>query len=190
MTTPANGSTHTDLRLTRAPADTPRGKLHRAVAVAARRAREVNRAVARNPDLTALRELAQRGVDRLSGDESRGARLIVRVCLGLDQALSALIPLVEIDAEKLCDELTGALVQLEAAENQVARLKDEVAVLTQGLAFERYHNQQLRSSLAAEQVRTAAAIADIPPERFDEPTRNRRLTLDEIEAISVPAQLR
>lgn len=168
------GGTRTDLRLTRAPADTPRGRLHLAAMTGARAGR---RAASLVPDDAArLRDLARRGVEHLRLDPSRGARLVVHVCHGLDRALAALAPLSEVDVPAICEELTGTLVQLEAREDQIARLTKE-------LAFERSLNEQLRASLAAEQVRSAAALQDIPSDRFDEPTRNSNLSLEDMAAL-------
>jgi hypothetical protein len=180
-TAPAKGHTKTDLRLTRAPADTPRGRLHHAAMAGAR---AVRRAAALTPgDADRLHALARRGVEHLRLDPSRGARLVVHVCHGLDRALAALAPLSEIDVAALCEELTVILVQLEAREEQIAVLLQKNRDLKQEAAFERAHNEQLRASLAAEQIRTAAALQDIPHDRFDEPTRNSNLTMEDLAAL-------
>jgi hypothetical protein len=174
------GHTRIGLNVTRAPADTPRGRLHRTAALGARAAHRVNQTLALNQDdLNRMRSLAQRGVDRLKSDESRGARLIVHVCRGLDQTLAALVPLLEINVSRICEELTATLMMLEGAENKVGRLERDVADLKQDVAFERAHVERLRSLLATEQVRGAAVLATISPDRFDVPTRTRALTSEE-----------
>ena len=194
------GSTRTDLRPNRPPADTPRGRLHRTAVAGANAARRAGQLIALTPDIGRLWSLAQRGVRLLTGDESRGARLISHVCQGLDQALDALVPLVELDLPWMCDEIIGVLAQLELAENQVSRLRGEVAGLKQGLAFERSQstqlqaslaaerdqNVQLQATLAAEKVRTTAALRDIPSDRFDEPTRSLVFLAEETRVIDDP----
>jgi len=86
----------------------------------------------------------------------------------------------------VCEALTATLVQLEAAEGRIAELQRRNKELQRAVAFERQHNELLRTSLAAEQVRTAAAIADIPPERWEEPTRSRTLTDEERRVVDDP----
>ncbi len=182
--TTASRGTRADIRLTRAPADTPRARLHRAAARGARAAREVGKTLAFSADDAArLRGLARRGLGLLAENDTRGARLVRLLCGALDQALAALGPLLETNVTGICEELTGALVQLEAAEEREAKLRAEVKEITQALAFERSHNEQLRGSLAAEQVRAAALLRDIPADRFDEPTCSRTFTPDEKAAI-------
>lgn len=172
-TTP-KGHTLTDLRLTRAPADTPRGRLHHAAMAGARAAR---RAASLAPDdADRLQDLARRGVEKLRLDPSPGARLVVHVCYGLDRALAALAPLSSVDVPALCEELTGTLVQLEAREEQIAALQRKIDHLEQEATAARERNEQLQASLAA-------ALQDVHADRFDEPTRNSDLTLEDIAAL-------
>ncbi len=87
---------------------------------------------------------------------------------------------------RVCEALTDTLVRLEALEVAYEQLQADNRTLRQDLAFERSHNEQLRSSLAAEQVRAAAALLEVPHERWEEPTRNRSLTADEKVIIDDP----
>jgi hypothetical protein len=99
--------------------------------------------------------------------------------------LSALAALVALDVPRLCDNLCLTLSQLDSAEESVARLQEEAASLRRNLVFERGQAAQLRALLADAQVRAAAAL-DLPPERFDEPTRDRKLTEDDRRVIDDP----
>lgn len=174
------GHTRTDLRLTRAPADTPRGRLHQAAMIGARATRRAATLIPN--DAAELQDLAQRGMKLLQHDTSRPTRLIVRVCQGLDQALTALAPLSEVDVPALCEELTGTLVQLEAREEQIAGLLRKMRDLEQEVAIKGALNEQLRASLAAEQLRNEQ-LSNLLQDRFDEPTRNSNLTLEDMAAL-------
>lgn len=191
-----SGTTRMDLRLTRAPADSRRARLHRAAAIGTRVWRGACHAVGSMDveAMTRLQALSRRGLDVLRGHprlgESEPARLLQHVCWGLDRALSALIPLMDPGFATLCEELTQTLVELELAEERVQKLRRELELARQAAAFERSHNEQLRASLAAEQVRSAAALQEVPAERWEEATRTRDLTDEEKRVIDDPEAYR
>lgn len=180
------GGTRTDLRLTRVPMDAPRARLH----LAARTASQVGRTAAeqvaelrQDEDLAELQGLARRAgwaVHR-SGERTDGARVISRLSFGLDRALSALVPLAELGVARLGDELTTALVLLEAAEHRIDDLKREHTDRGVQLTFERDRRRQLEAELAAIRaagsgpVSASAHDAD-PPDSFEEPTVSRVVT--------------
>jgi len=187
-------STRTDFRLTRAPVDTPRGRLHRLAALVNRGARQAVR-LARQlepAELGKMRAVAQQAA-RQAAQHLSGTRhaqfatfLYQRLYDGLDQALGALELYLQLEVPSICEELTKTLVLLEAAETRSAELEIMLGSATRDLAFERGQNQQLRTSLAAQQVRLAVTEQDIPSETFEEPTRNRELTDHERRVISDP----
>lgn len=191
-----SGTTRMDLRLTRAPADSRRARLHRAAALGSRVWRNTHRVLG-TLDVGAmerLRALSQRGLGVLRGHprlgESEPARLLQHVCWGLDRVLSALIPLMDPGFATLCEELTRALVELEVAEERIQELQRDLKLARQDVAFERSHNEQLRASLAAEQVRSTAALREVPAERWEEATRSRDLTDEEKRVIDDPEAYR
>lgn len=182
----AKGSTRTDLRLTRAPADTPRAKLHKLAAGAYRAVHEIGRAARLEPEAAEVaRDIARRGLSLIADDGSRGARLVRRICDCLEDVASELVRWRKVPARELAEALTETLVQLEAAEVEVRDLRRELDDAHRGIAFERGHNEQLRRALATEQVRAAAALEGEPPERWEErPTRTVKMTRDEVKAIT------
>lgn len=182
-----SGNTRIDMRLTRHPADTPRARLHRAASLGAQMAREVARmSLAGTAEAASLQRMARRCLRALGRDRSAGARFVVRLCGALDRSLSALAMVSDPGYAGLCDALTKTLVELEAAESTIDDLRAELRDARKMLALERSHNEQLRASLAAEQVRAAAALRDIPRERWEEPTRSRTLTAGERVVIDDP----
>jgi hypothetical protein len=185
----AKGSTRTNFLMTKAPANSPRGKLHRLASTAVRVGHEMKKTVKLDrDDMTKLRKFAQRGVDVLRLDNSRGARLIVRVCYGLDLALGALLLIDGVDVAELGDNLTVTLIKLEVAEGEMEKLQSELDTTKRELVFERKHNEVLRRELAEHQVRAAGSVraADLPAENWEEPTRNSTLTDDDVHTLSDP----
>lgn len=181
----AKGSTRTDLRLTRSPANTPRSRLHNLAALGVRVGQEAKRITKLSrEDMDRLRAIGRRGVELLKHDSSLRARLIVHICYGLDRVIASLTLLDSVDIVHICEGLSMSLIQLEVAENSLKEQTQELVQMQRDLKIERGFNAQLRASLAAEQVRAAAAIRDIPEERWDEPTRNSGLTDAQMRALS------
>lgn len=185
---PVKGATRTDLFLTKTPRDTPRGRLHHLAAVGLRTAQEAfsTIGVIDQKALEKLRRFSQRGIAKLLGDGSFGAQVIKQLCHNLDLAAAMLSVLGSVDIVAVCDGLTITLVQLEVAENTIGRLKKENDTLSKELRLERDHNSQLRTMLAEEQVRVAAALRDVPEENWNEITRNSSLSETEVRLLSEP----
>ncbi len=193
------GSTRTDLRLTRAPANTPRGRLHRLAALGVRLSEEAKQiANLTQEDMARLRQLGKRGIKKLWGRGDRGSRMITHLCDGLDRATGALALLDAADVKAISDGLTITLVQLEVAESTIGDLKRKLDEANRDLAMERGLNNNLRKSLAAEQVRmaaldyypepwetrAAAVDGDVEPGRWEEPTRNSSMTEDQMRTLT------
>lgn len=177
---PAAGHTRIGIAPTRAPADSP--------AAAARAAASSSAAVARLAlgglrltagELAAMMTLARRGAALLARDMGRGARLVRRLCVGLDQAAGALLPLLQLDVPRAYDDLGRVLGRLAEAEAEIAAHRRDAEALRRNVAFERRQNDELRAALAE-------ARAGEPGERFAEPTRNRPLTEAEKTVVDDP----
>lgn len=180
----AASSTRTDLRLTRAPADTPRGRLHRLAARGVQASQEAKRVFGLSRDEVAgLRRLARRAHEAVHLDCSRGARLITHLAYGLDQALGALALLDPSAVGDVCDGVIVTLVQLEVAEAAIRGLRGELDEASRDLKFERDHVEQMRALLADAQARAAALLQDVPQERWSEETRKREVSLVERRTI-------
>lgn len=167
----AKGSTRTDLRLTRAPADTPRGRLHALAARGYRAAREARAAKRIDQDgMTRLRRLARRGISVLGRDESRGARLVAHLCHGVDATIGLLMMLDNVDVVELCEGLSLTLAELEVSENTIRKLKADLNNANQDVQLERSCSRQLRAQLA--EMQNAVARREASEERWnDEATR-------------------
>ena len=186
--------TQVDMRLTRAPADTPRGRLHRAASIGARAGREAARLLASIPPQAAnMRTLAKLGAERAAqmlvarrGPDGGqfGAYVVHTLYDGLDRMLGVLELFAQLDVTSLCDELTRTLVLLEVGEDRIAGLEAELADAQRDLAVERGLGEQARASLAAAQVR--AMVRTEAAEQWDEPTRSRTMTDPELRVISDP----
>jgi hypothetical protein len=173
----AKGSTRTDLRLTRAPADTPRGRLHALAARGYRAAREARAAKKLDQDdMSKLRAFARRGVDKLRRDESRGARLVVYLCRGLDAAIGPLTLLDASDVVAVCEGLSLTLTELEVSENTIRKLKADLNNANQDVQLERSCSRQLRAQLA--EMQNAVARREASDERWNETTRKSEVTAE------------
>lgn len=186
------GATKTDLRLTRQPADTPRGRLHRLAAVgvraeqAARRTLELDKG-----DVVMLRALARRAykIARGAAVGSVGALVVEHLCWGLDQALEFLAATADVDVAALCDGLTRSLVQLEVAEGTIRDLQKELDGAEEDLRSARADVRQLRTLLASandQAARKEAAEKEAVGDDWREATRRRELTEFEKRVIGDP----
>jgi len=183
------GATKTDLRLTRHPADTPRGRLHKLAVTSIRAVDELRRSVKLDKnDLVMLRTIALRAYKAVShsGDVSAGASVIHHLCWGLDRALEVLAA--DIDVVGLCEGLMLTLVQLEVAENTVHDLQVELEKAKQDTRYALGDVSQLRTLLAKLQVEEARRMAaEHEADGFGpEETRRRELTDDEKMTIDDP----
>lgn len=184
------GATKTDLRLTKHPADTPRGRLHRLAAVTIRAVDEVRQhAGISMDDMLWLRDLARRGLELVPPYDENGSpttvgqQLVREFCHGLDSTIFALI-LLDADAvAKLCEGLTLTLVQLEVAENTIRDLQEKLDASRRDTKFARGDVEQLRTLLAAAHTAAAKKEAD---EFRDEPTRRQELPPEHKRVINDP----
>jgi hypothetical protein len=183
------GATKTDLRLTRQPADTPRGRLHRLASASTRAVAEVKRMVKIDKEaMTDLRELARRGLLLLDQPNRRGQRLIWRLCNGLDRAIFVLM-MVDVDTvDKLSEGLTLTLMQLEAAENANRDMAAKLKAAEQDARTARADVAQLRTLLAqahADAAKREAAEGERSGS-WNQPTRQTKLTAEQKRAIDDP----
>lgn len=183
------GATQTDLRLTRHPADTPRGRLHRLAATSVRAADEVKReAKLSKADMAKLRALARRGLALIGKPRTRGERVAAELCSGIDRAIFALT-LLDVDAViALCEGLTITLVQLEAAEHLIQDLETKLQRASREARVAHGDVNQLRTLLAKLHDETARREAkeNESSSEWNELTRRRHLTEDEKRTISDP----
>jgi len=186
------GATKTDLRLTKHPADTPRGRLHRLAAATIRAVDEVRQhsGISRD-DMLWLRDLARRGLalvppyDEDGSPTTVGQQLVREFCHGLDSTIFSLI-LLDVDAvAKLCEGLTLTLVQLEVAENTIRDLQAKLEASRQDTRSARSDVEQLRTLLAA--AHTSAAKKEAETDEFrDEPTRRQEVPPEQLSVIHDP----
>ncbi|HEY8923828.1 MAG TPA: hypothetical protein VIU64_05555 [Polyangia bacterium] len=173
------GSTRVDLRLTKHPVDTPRGRLHRLAAVGVRAADEVRRSAAIDKeDLLRLRGVARRGLAILGRPATRGEHLVAQFCSGLDRTIFALT-LLDVDAvAAICEGLILTLIQLEAAENKLREVDLELEKAKKDVKSARGDVTQLRALLA--RFHAKAAKKEAEEEEFkDEATKRRELTAEQ-----------
>lgn len=180
-------ATMTDLRLTRHPVDTPRGRLHRLATVSIRAVDEVRRASGLSKsDLDMLRSVAHRAYDAVlrSGDDSAGAHVVHHLCWGLDRAIEALALVAGIDVVSLCEGLTKTLVQLEVAENTIREQQTKLEEARQDTRYALADVTQLRTLLAA--AHDQAARKEAAENVWNEPTRRQELSGREKQVIDDP----
>jgi hypothetical protein len=181
----AEGSkrTLTDMRLTRAPAETKRGQLHKLAARTFRAAREAKRLTKLDhAGVVELQVLARRGIDLLknvheTSTEARGARLVARLCRDIDAAIDPITLIDVADVIALSEGLSLTLVELELAENANRKLAAELAGAKQDLEFERGNGALLRDQLA--QAMSTVAQRELADERWSEPTRRSEITIEQ-----------
>jgi len=173
--------TRTDLFATRVPAETPRGRLRRSAALVAQADQEARRITAVDrDDVRRLRVLARRGTELLRGDESRGGRLVARLCDGLDRMAAATHLYHQADVSALCSQLLTVLTLLDAADHEVKSLRGELDVAKYDAGQLARDNDLLRGQLATEQARTANALQEVPAARWEEPTRACTVVVDHV----------
>jgi len=186
----AKGSTRTDLRLTRAPADTPRGKLHQLAARCFRAGHEAKRLAKLDlDDVAKLRDFAKRGLIELEKDQSRGARMILYLCRGLEAALGPLALLDVASVVEIAEGLTTTLVQLEVAETTIRELQSMLVSAERDAQFERGQSTQLRALLSQAQgviARHEASQQESEHWSADVRTRKHELTAEEKRVITDP----
>lgn len=164
-------STMTDLRLTKMPADTPRGRLHRLAVLGARAADELRQLSQFDNDAKLrLRDIARRGLSRIGKPRTRGERMIAVLCNGLDLSIYSLLTLDLDTVAAMSVGLTMTLVQLEAAENKMHEMAVDLEKAGRDLKSARNDVTQLRALLAKannDQARKEAEAVE-----WDEKTRS------------------
>lgn len=178
------GATQVDLRLTKHPVDTPRGRLHRLAATSIRAVDAIRRNVSlTSNDMARLRRFAHRGLEVVGEPRTHGGRVVAILCGGLDQVIFALT-LVDVDTvAKLCEGLQLALIQLEAAENKIHELEGDLKRAQDDVRSARGDVNQLRTLLAKFHVKAAKKEAD---EFKDEKTCRRDITAEQKALLDDP----
>lgn len=181
--------TKTDLRLTRAPADTPRGRLHRVASMSMRAVDEIKRvAKIDKGDLVKLRSLARRGLILLGKPTTRGERVLGRLYSSLDRTVFALT-LIDVESiTALCEGTMLTLVQLETAESALRVSEAKLKEAEHEVRVERAAVTQLRTLLAAANTQVAKweATEFEATGSWAIPTRQRVLTADEKRVLDDP----
>jgi len=183
------GATQVDLRLTKHPVDTPRGRLHRMAATSIRAIDTIRRSVELDRDgLDKLRQFARRGLDVVGNPTTYGERTIAMLCGGLDQVIFVLTVMDVDTVAKLCEGLQLTLIQLEAAENKVRELENDLEIARRDVKSARGDVQQLRTLLAKLHARTAKKeAAEHEANQFkDEKTCRRDITAEQKALLDDP----
>lgn len=170
-------ATMTDLRLTRSPADTPRGRLHRLAVTGARAVDELRGLAGFDKEVKLhLRDLARRGIELNGSPRTPGQRLLAALCVGVDLAIYSVM-LLDLDmVDALCVGLTTSLVQLEAAENKMHDMAVDLEKARLDVRSARSDVTQLRTLLAQAQIDLARV--EVATSEWDEKTRSSTPTRD------------